>query len=171
MAKITISNQELLTFYQTLTLITGAKNTNFNFVKAQNKASLKRKAETLLETEKDLNEIIKSLNEEHHALLGKYANKDKDGNPIIKQRSGYFTIYDLTPKNEEKLNAELKKLRETKYKKEVAKYEKESANFQKILKNSTEVEIVKFKHKDLPDDLDDVMDVLYNYIETKEIKE
>jgi hypothetical protein len=37
--------------------------------------------------------------------------------------------------------------------------------FEAILKQEQEVEIVKFKQKDLPSDLDDVMDVLFKYVE------
>lgn len=161
-----LKNSKILELYQTLTIINGVKNTNFNYTKALNKASIKRKAETLQETQTQLQEILKPLNDEHHALLIKYAEKDKNKNPIIKAKTGYFTHYEVKPENQVKIENELKKLREGKYKKEVAKYEKEAKNFEKILNQEQEVDIVKFKQKDLPDDLDDVIDVLFDFIET-----
>jgi len=165
MAKMKLKNSDILEFYQTLTMINGVKNTNFNFCKAQNKASLQRKANPLTETQKEVFAHIEKYNAEHTELLKKYATKDEGGNPIIKAKHGYMTIYDLTPKAETKLNAELKVLREKKYKKDFDTYEKEMKKFEAILKQEQEVEIVKFKQKDLPSDLDDVMDVLFKYVE------
>lgn len=165
MAKIKLKNSDILEFYQTLTMINGVKNTNFNFCKAQNKASLERKATPLIETQKELFSHIEKYNQEHTELLKKYATKDENKNPKIKEKRGYMTIYDLTPEAEQKLEVELKSLREKKYKKQFDTYEKEMKKFEAILKQEQEVEIVKFNKKDLPADLDDVMDVLYKYVE------
>lgn len=163
--KMKLKNSDILEFYQTLTMINGVKNTNFNFVKAQNKAALQRKADPLTETQKEVFAHIEKYNAEHLELVKKHATKDEDGNPKVKEKRGYMTIYDLTPKAEEKLKAELKALREKKYKKNFDTYEKENKKFEAILNQQQEVEIIKFNKKDLPSDLDDVMDVLYKYIE------
>jgi len=165
MAKTKLKNSDILELYQTLTMINGVKNTNFNFTKAQNKVSLERKAKPLIETQKDIFAHIEKYNAEHLELLKKHATKDKDGAPVIKEKRGYMTIYDLTPKAEGKVNAELTALREKKYKKNFDSYEKEMKKFEVILKQEQEVEIVKFNKKDLPSDLDDVMDILFKYIE------
>jgi cell division protein FtsB len=77
MAKIKLKNSDILEFYQTLTMINGVKNTNFNFCKAQNKASLQRKADPLTETQKEVFAHIEKYNQEHTELLKKYATKTK----------------------------------------------------------------------------------------------
>lgn len=165
MGQITLKNKEILEIYQTLANINGAKNTDFNYDKALNKVALERKAKPLSETQAQMYSHIAKYNEEHGVLSKKYADKDENGQPKIKEKRGNITFWDISPKNQAKLEAELKNLREKKYKKEFAAFEKAAKAFEKILNQTQTVNLVKFKRKYLPPDLDDSIEVLIKIIE------
>ncbi len=117
---VTITNKEFRQFYTTLELLKRGLLVNEREVLFKGKAfygvginfkNLKTANETIVE---EINRIMKAPNEELKTIQEKYARKNKDKKPVIKDG-----VYDIPEKNE-KAFSDAQKALDKKYKKEIA---------------------------------------------------
>lgn len=166
MKKLELTNEQILNKYIVFSEKTDIKSTNFNYFKLQNKMAIQKQALPLEETQKEVNSHVEDFQKEYHELLKKYANKDAEGEPVVKSQTNNFVQYDISPENIKKIASEAKKLQEGKYKKNFALFEKSKNAFEKILQEKQTVSLHTIKKKDLPDNLNDfILEQIYELIE------
>lgn len=165
MAEYILKKGEILNLYHCMCEKTYSKNTSFNYTKSYNKNKLYEIAKPLAETQHVIQSIISKYNDECHEIIKKYAKRDKDGNPQIKQKTTTAIFYDISEENLILSEKECEVLKD-KYKNEFDEYEKSIKEFEEILQQEEKVQIMLFKRKDLPQEIEEhIMDTIFNYID------
>lgn len=117
-------------------------NIKFNYWLAKTRTKLKGEIEAIKEAIKYDDDFIKYQNE-RIALCEKYAKKDKEGNPIIKNNN--FII-----DNEEDFEKEIEALKQ-KYSETIKKAEERTKEIEQFLETTTDTQIPQININDIPD--------------------
>lgn len=138
-----MTNKDKIKLYGAL-LGLNVKGVKFNYAVAKNISILEKEVESLKASLKTTQEYDK-YDEQRVELAKKHAEKDENGEAIIKDKSYYI-------KDSEKFEKEFDKLKKE-YSKVVEEREKQIADYNKLLDEDSTIELHKIAKDDLPEEL------------------
>ena len=134
--------KEAVQLFNALNALSKHKGAKFAYAVAKNIAVLKEEIDALNKTIEPT-EKFKAYDAERIALLKKYAQKDENKEPVIKDNQ--FILSDT-----EGFNAEFEQLQET-YKEALAEMEEQKKGYEELLTEDVTLELTKIKEENLPD--------------------
>jgi Skp family chaperone for outer membrane proteins len=159
-----ITKNEILDLEKSLNNVSALKGVKFAYAVARNLNIIKGEVEAIRKSFQPSEEIIE-FERERVELNEKYAEKDKDGKPLVENNK-----YKGLEGNKEwkKKSEELNK----KYEKVIKEYQKQQEEYIKSLEEEIDIELYRISLKDVPDDIStSQMNGIYKIIENeKDVK-
>lgn len=156
---VTLKKVEMIDLYNALVGITEKYNKNFTYAVTYAKKSIANEVESLLESIKP-SDSYKEYENLRSGIVGKYSEKDSEGNPIVK--NGGIKL------SSDKINECKKELSELdeKYSDVLEERQNDYKNFESVLEQTIDVQLEMVDWEYVPDTMDQkLMDVLLPIIE------
>ena len=161
MSTINITRIELENAANDIMSFKQRKNNNkyFSFFLIRNIHYLTPEIESIntLKTSISTNKKVQEYDEKRVTLAKSFADKDADGNPVVKIEVTQFgqqnEVFVFSPENEQAFAKELKKLIEE-YSEDLAQFEASINELNTIMSESIEIEVSKIAFDKIPDDID-----------------
>lgn len=146
-----MKNLDLYRLKQALEGLGSVENVSFAYCAVKNLKLLEKEIEILEEVRKPSDEFMKNFQPQVDELVKKHSKKDEEGNPELSDGPQGSTIQ-VDPANKAKFEKEFAKLEEEN-KPLVDQRMEQLTKFNDLLQEEVEIELVKIKKEDLPENI------------------
>ena len=145
-----MKNKDLITLNAALQEVSNIKGKDFAYAVFKNKSIVEKELEIFNKLQKEPHPEFQNYEQERNILCITHSIKNDDGNPVIKNNR-----YEIDAVQQVDFQNEFEDLKEQ-YKEVIEDMQQAENDYNEFLEKETNIDLIKIKFSDLPDDVDAV---------------